>query len=276
MVKEGRPDRIFLLPGLGRGKLAPPRFLRRDDGSTVRVGWDASVFAADWDEDGDLDLILGHRSGSGHLAWLQNHGTRKKPVFKKGKPQPLLVSDERPIRSRFGSPWVADWNGDGRQDLLVGTWKGGVFWHENVGKKEDPELDPAERLVSDQRFHTKVPDSLGRVDQGQYLKICVVDWNHDGLLDLVVGESCLERDKVRSFTDDERRAYYARRQPYRKLCERWQELMDARMPAAKADRQARQEQLAKLGKQMQREWDKIKLNAIACKARVWLVLRKPK
>ena len=91
-----------------------------------------------------------------------------------------------------------------------------------------------------------------------------------------MGESYYERDKARRMTDEDRKAYFAGRQPYRKLCERWQELSD-KAPCAEASAQAaRENELRDLEKQMRQEWQKIKFTSGAYQARVWLVLRKPK
>ena len=108
LVKEGRPDRVLFLRGLGNGRLARPDCLRREGGMPLEVGWDAGVCAADWDEDGDLDLILGHRRGD--VAWLCNHGTAKKPLFKNDKPRLLRVPGEGPVQAAFGFPRVANGN----------------------------------------------------------------------------------------------------------------------------------------------------------------------
>ena len=59
---------------------------------------------------------------------------------------------EEPIRLTAGgelidtevghaAPWVTDWDGDGRQDLLVGQFGGGKLWvYLNTGSKTEPKL----------------------------------------------------------------------------------------------------------------------------------------
>jgi hypothetical protein len=81
---------------------------------------------ADWDGDGLPDLILGvskYRNDSpGNLGvyWCRNVGTKRAPKF--GPPQ-LLVADNERVRTT--GICVADWNGDGRPDLIASRKEGG-------------------------------------------------------------------------------------------------------------------------------------------------------
>ena len=39
----------------------------------------------------------------------------------------------------FGSPFVYEWNGDGKKDLLVGQFdQGSIRFYENIGEHNDP------------------------------------------------------------------------------------------------------------------------------------------
>jgi hypothetical protein len=66
---------------------------------------------ADWDRDGLPDLILGLGWPSTGVYWCRNVGTKREPKF---GPSQRLVADN----STTGI-CVADWNGDGRLDLLA-------------------------------------------------------------------------------------------------------------------------------------------------------------
>ena len=79
---------------------------------------------------------------------------------------------------------AADWDGDGKTDLLGrilystcfdDPWWGVAFWR-NVGTNNDPRYDRAIRLQAD-----------GRVIQDHYGAYQLVDWNSDGRLDLLCG-----------------------------------------------------------------------------------------
>ncbi len=54
-----------------------------------------------------------------------------------------IEANGQPIDTEIGhaAPCVADFDGDGVQDLLVGQFKGGVLWvYHNTGTNADPKL----------------------------------------------------------------------------------------------------------------------------------------
>ena len=86
---------------------------------------------ADWDGDGLPDLILGLRGGgrSRGVYWCRNVGTKREPKF---GPSQLLVAD---VRGEITGLCVADWNGDGRPDLIASRIEykeNSTRWHQKV------------------------------------------------------------------------------------------------------------------------------------------------
>ena len=82
------------------------------------------------------------------------------------------------------APEVADWNGDGTQDLLVGQYTDGNIWYFSNNGDGDPARNwrPAPksgRMVV--RSRPPMADASGSSPQA-------VDWNNDGKLDLITGE----------------------------------------------------------------------------------------
>jgi hypothetical protein len=75
---------------------------------------------------------------------------------------------------------VVDWDGDGRLDLLASRRSDSVprrywvIWYRNVGTNAEPVLDGRELLHS--------------VSSGHEAGLHAVDWNHDGVLDLLTGD----------------------------------------------------------------------------------------
>ena len=72
------------------------------------------------DGDGDLDLIV---DSTNNGAWYENTGTQQRPVFE-------FRGDlaDRQLPGHNPTPNVADWNGDGRLDLMIGTEDGFVHF----------------------------------------------------------------------------------------------------------------------------------------------------
>jgi hypothetical protein len=73
---------------------------------------------------------------------------------------------------------VADWNGDGLPDILVGGERGGIIWFPNRGTKEHPSYPYAKLMFTDD----------GKpLDVGFSATPLVIDWDGDGVQDLVCG-----------------------------------------------------------------------------------------
>ncbi len=115
-------------------------------GKSLQVDSNAGPHAADWDGDGDLDLLVG--SGDGSVALFRNTGTAESPEL--AAPEELVppgvtaYGSEVPKEPRRGNRskiCTADWNGDGRLDLLVGDY---------TSQKPDlPEPTPEEKKEQD-------------------------------------------------------------------------------------------------------------------------------
>ena len=125
------------------------------------------INAFDWNEDGKKDIITG--SDSGQVYVYLNAGTNSKPVF--GKPSKISGVKV----TRLSDPYIADWNSDGKKDVIVGQASGEVSVFVNNGANQSP------------LFGDEIKLNDGKLDVGQYSSVSVVDWNADGMKDLLIG-----------------------------------------------------------------------------------------
>ncbi len=143
---DGKPDILvgdggaYLTLFLNEGSSTTPAFSK---GTMIQAGGknldagrgDASPIVIDWNEDGRKDLLIGR--GNGEIALFLNEGTNENPVFGK---MTILNNGKLDVGST-ASPDMADWNGDGKKDLIVGNDSGEIFIFLNIGTNQDPQFN---------------------------------------------------------------------------------------------------------------------------------------
>lgn len=168
-----------------------PRFgkrehLRNVDGKAIILPeYSVVPELVDMDEDDDLDLVVGARSDP--VLVIENVGTRSEPKWST-EFQPLKTKKGTVIEG--SNAHHADWNGDGRVDLIVGSEHGAVHWYRNVGRKGGrPRYAEAKLLVAQPAYRKRDPDGT-RPEKpcGQRVKVHVCDWNGNRRPDLLVGD----------------------------------------------------------------------------------------
>ncbi len=181
------PGQLYFFKGLSKGQFAPKQTLKDQAGNDIKIESASTVFAADWNADGKLDLLIGDVQGRVHL--MLNEG--KAPANAFAKSQQLSVAGE-PIKVGHGDshPIAVDWDGDKLLDLLVGCGDGSVLYYKNEGNAKEPKLTKAKTLIAKSDMWEGGAVSRESIRPGGRVKICVVDWNGDGRLDLLTGDFC--------------------------------------------------------------------------------------
>ncbi len=136
---------------------------------------DATVFAVDWDNDSDFDLLIGTRSDGILLAI--NTGGQLTPAFANGGKIQVLGRDPLSFATNL-VPVVVDWNDDGRKDMIVGCSSGLIGLYINSGTDKAPEFAVEQYVEAD--------GELVLAPSG-YAVPFVADLNADGLPDLLTG-----------------------------------------------------------------------------------------
>ena len=181
------PGELYFFKGKGKDAFAAPLKLQRE-GKNINLGASSTVFAVDWRGTGNLDLLVGNMPGDLYL--IPNNGSNAKPAYSAPR---RLEAGGQPIKGPHhgdAQPVAADWDGDGLLDLIVGWSDGSVVWYRNVGSRTEPKLAkgvPLVRAALPPNYDANAPASRD-AKPGARAKVCVVDWNGDGRLDLLVGD----------------------------------------------------------------------------------------
>jgi len=239
------------------------------------TGCASSVAVADWNGDGLLDLLVGDIRG--HVSVYPNEGTKGRYAF--GKPARLKANGkEIAVPHGDAGPCVADWDGDGLPDLIVGCGDGSVRFYRNVGTAREPKLAEGQILIPPGTIEYD-PDKMSKEPtRGVRAKVCVVDYNGDGLPDLLVGDLSNRKPDRPEPTAEQKRKQEAAKRELDKLQAEYgnlvQKLIGPRRVKDQDEAKKVSEQLAKLRERMT-ELQKDSGSTYETHGWVWLVLREP-
>ncbi len=170
----------------------------------VKFGALATPYSVDWDDDGDEDFISGNSAG--YIGFIENLDGGNPPKWE--EPKRLKVEgvelryqagDSGSIQGPAEKKWgyttltVNDWDGDGIKDVIVNSIWGKVMWHKNIGKKGVPELSAAQPVIVEwpegqvpkPEWNWWNPKDTELSTQWRTTPV-TIDWNKDGLMDIVM------------------------------------------------------------------------------------------
>jgi hypothetical protein len=132
--------------------------------------------------------------GEGSLYFYRFTGqwaTTRAPVFE--APVSVLQENADLYAGTLPTPTVVDWNGNGVLDILVGNSEGFILFFENLGSDDAPRFLPGTRVQAGGRdIHVQAgySGSLQGLQEARwgYLSPNVIDWNGDGLPDILTGD----------------------------------------------------------------------------------------
>jgi hypothetical protein len=144
----------------------------------IDVGSRATPIVADWNNDGNKDLVAGALDGRFNL--FVNEGTDNSPDF---RTEQFVQEDgyDLTVPTIRSSPVVTDLDDDGRKDILTGDTNGRLLLYSNVGTDETPVFSGYILVQSD-----SIPIDLAGSARSRPF---VCDWTGDGLLDVLIGGS---------------------------------------------------------------------------------------
>lgn len=160
------------------GSSTVPSFLERTGALNpffeIDVGEDANPKVVDLDGDGDLDAVVG--GSYGDPLYLENTGSTLAPAYapRVGHANPFNGIDV----GDYSSPSLADIDGDGDHDAIVGEYSGVLNFLLNSGSATEPHFVQL----------TGTASPVNRISFRRRTSPDLLDLDHDGDLDIVVGD----------------------------------------------------------------------------------------
>jgi hypothetical protein len=174
------------------GSLSPRKYAVGTDGLLLRNPGVHSSPAYFYDSEQNQGLIT---VGEGGLYYYKN--TSKfddKGNLIMEQPKHVLQQNPKLYGGSLVIPSMADWDGDGKLDIISGNSMGFLFFYKNIGTNERPAfIDPVPLMADGKVIHVQPGYREDIQGPGEarwgYTSPNVIDWDGDGLLDIITGDS---------------------------------------------------------------------------------------
>ena len=174
-----------------------PQIVQDDNGNNIDVGASAKPFLFDFDEDGDLDLVIGEERGN--LNYYENAGSLSLPTWR-------LQSET------FGNVEVSEWwttignsipwvikNNNNEIQLFVGSESGNLYHYSNVTNNLTGSFTGMDTITTVNNGPNGAP-TLGNLNNDAYLDLII--GNERGGVTLFYGKEGTAPDFITEYTKE--------------------------------------------------------------------------
>lgn len=187
-----RLGNIYTYELMNKAKLGDRKFIVNEKGNMHRNATTHCFVTYFNAPDGNNGIIV---QGEGGIYFYAD----KNIVDKKGNlffadPVPLLQENPLLYGGSLVVPTLVDWDGDNVLDIISGTSTGHILFFKNKGTNEKPLMSNPQRLYAGGEIIHIQPgyrEDIQGPGEARWGYTCpnVVDWNGDGLPDIVMGDS---------------------------------------------------------------------------------------
>ncbi|MEP7267045.1 MAG: VCBS repeat-containing protein [Saprospiraceae bacterium] len=206
LVVGDEDGRVAFIKNTGRIKnnipvFKSPVYLKQKAGY-LKFGALTTPYSMDWDSDGNEDIISGNSSGN--IGFIKNLSGGLNPIWAapialkcNGKEIRIMAGKNGSIQGPAEEKWgyttlsVADWDNDGKKDLIVNSIFGKIIWYRSIGDPVNLEgpysvkVDWVESQVPKPEWNWWNPGKTDLVTHWRTTPFAI-DWNLDGLTDLIM------------------------------------------------------------------------------------------